>query len=157
MRRDCSFGSKLLVVGGWSLVVGLIVAWVLSWCGSYRGAVLLGRCPRKFPSTLTIATRRLAALVIAACSWCGSPGPQSAQVSKHRNLSQLDASLRSCLRPARGVGLPARSPRNRPRIPRALDASLRSCLRPGRTAPRSGPHHVLEAPSFPLTIDKVWI
>jgi hypothetical protein len=37
MRRDCSFGSKLLVVGGWSLVVGLIVAWVLSWCGSLRG------------------------------------------------------------------------------------------------------------------------
>ena len=139
MRRDCSFGSKLLVVGGWSLVVGLIVAWVLSWCGSYRGAVLLGRCPRKFPSTLTIATRRLAALVFAARSWCGSPGPQSAQSSAH------------------------------PACTRRL-AALVFAAREDRTtfkAPRTGPHHVLEdprldkprvqAPSFPLTIDKVWI
>ena len=101
MRRDCSFGSKLLVVGGWSLVVGLIVAWVLM--------------------------------------WCGSPGPQSAQSSAH------------------------------PACTRRL-AALVFAAREDRTtfkAPRTGPHHVLEdprldkprvqAPSFPLTIDKVWI
>ena len=79
--------------------------------------------------------RRLAALVFAALWWCGSPGPQSAQSSAHPPRS--DASLRSCLRPYGGVGLLARSPRNRPRIQLALDASLRSCLRPGRTAPHS--------------------
>ena len=37
-----------------------------AWCGSSRGVGLPARSPRKFPSTLTIATRRLAALVFAA-------------------------------------------------------------------------------------------
>jgi hypothetical protein len=48
------------------------------------------------------------------------------------------------VRASRGAVLPGRSPRNRPRIPRALDASLRSSLRPYRGAvllsrsPRNG-------------------
>jgi len=45
--------------------------------------------------------RCLAALVSAARSWCGSPGPQSAQASRHHNPSQRDASLRSSSRPGR--------------------------------------------------------
>ena len=139
------------------------------------GAVLLGRSPRKFPSTLTIATPRLAALVFAALSWCGSPGPQSAQwwcgspgpqsaqVSKHLNYRNTTPHVQAPLVLQQqfpfsvlfaSLLLCVRpSPRNRPRIPHTLDASLRSCLRPGRTAPRlEAPR--LEAPRLKQTTDK---